>query len=179
MSKICYTSLRRTVIFVLAAVLLLSVAVGIFLWMMTLEPAFFDENAKLGMPEAIPAERGYSFYPAEDICDVYICGNPEVNGKNIGVFLTNPESNDGIYIRVEIYSQNVVYDENGNKTQTLPDELLGKSGFIRPGEYVEYVKLKKAIKEHTPVVIKVATYLEETGLSNGFFYVTTVLSTEN
>lgn len=176
MSKICYTSLRRTMLLVLAALMMIAVAVGIFLWMLTIEPDIYDENCEVGVPEALPAEMGYSFYPAAEICDVWLCGNPNFDGKNIDFFLTNPESNEGLSLRVEIYTMKVTYDENGKPSNPTPDKLLGKSGFVRPGEYVKTVKLDKTLKEQTPVILKIGTYLEETGKSNGFFYVSTILT---
>ena len=176
MSKICYTSMRRTIAFILVAVIMTAVAVGAFLWMLSIEPDIYDKNSKMGIPEAIPAEKGYTYYPAQDICDIWICGNPDFDGKNVDFFLTNPESNEGISIRVEVYSIAYSYDENGNRSNPQPDELLGKSGFVRMGEYVQTVTLKKEIKEQTPVILKVGTYLEESGKSNGFFYVSTILT---
>lgn len=176
MSKICYTSLRRTMLLILAALMMTAVAGGIFLWMLTIEPDIYDENCEVGVPEALPAEMGYSFYPATDICDVWLCGNPDFDGKNIDFFLTNPKSNEGLSLRLEIYTMKVTYDENGNPSNPTPDELLGKSGFVRPGEYVKTVKLDKTLKAQTPVILKIGTYLEETGKSNGFFYVSTILT---
>ncbi len=176
MRQICYTSMRRAICFGLIALLMIAVAVGVFIWMLGIEPELYDPDRQLGIPEAIPAEKGYRFYRAQDICDVWICGNPAVDGKNVDLFLTNPESNEGLSIRVEVYTAARTIDEKGNATGTHPDQLLGKSGFIQTGEYVRSVKLNKALKEQTTVILKIGTYIEETGMSNGFFYITTVLS---
>ena len=68
------------------------------------------------------------------------------------------------------------YDTSGNITAASPDKKLGESGFIRPGEYVETVSLSRKLKEDKVyVMIKIATYVEETGTSNGYFYINTAL----
>ena len=56
------------------------------------------------------------------------------------------------------------------------DELLGKTGFIRPGEYVETLTLDNKLKDsETYAMIKIATYNIDDGTSNGTFFVNTIL----
>lgn len=174
-SRICYTALRRAVLFAVTALLVLAAGVGIFLWMLTLEPAFFDENARVGTPEVLAEERGYTSYVADGVCAVSLCGNPEIDGKDVKLFLTCPAEND-VFLRAEIYSVKFTFDAMGNVTSANPDKLLGKSGFLRPGEYVESITLEEPLSEEmTYVMIKIGTYVEETGTSNGFFYINTAL----
>lgn len=176
MKSICYTSLRQAIKFILAALILIILAVGIFLWMLTIKPNIYDKNRKSGIPEALPEEFGYTCYQAQDICDVWICGNPYFDGKNVDFYVTNPTTNEGIAIRAEIYTVAFTRDENGNITGTFPDELLGRSGFIHAGEYIQTIKLDETLKTQTPVILKIGTYVEETEKSNGFFYITTMLT---
>ncbi len=174
-NRICYTALRRRILFALAAILALAVAVAVFCWLLTINPAFFDENAVVGVPDGFSEENGYTSYVAEGVCAVGICGRPDINGKDVKLFLTNPLDNS-VLLRAEIYSVSFTYDKLGNITGANPDECIGKSGFLRPGEYVENITLDHSLKdEMTYVMIKIATYKEETGTSNGFFYINTAL----
>ena len=159
-----------------AIALIVAAAIAVFIWLISIEPPFFDENAVVGAPnDLVGQERGFSLYEAEGVCDVALCGNPEVDGKNVKLYLTNPENNE-VFFRAEIYTVAFVYDETGNLTDYYEDELLGKSGFIRPGEYVETIELDKSLKEDkTYVMIKIATYNEADGTSNGTFFINTVL----
>lgn len=174
-SRICYTAIRRYILFSILCLLVFAIGVGIFCWMMTLEPAFFDENAKLGTPEGIAEERGYTPYVADGVCSVALCGNPEIDGKDVKLFLTSPETNE-VFLRAEIYSVKFTIDATGKVTAANPDKLLGKSGFLHPGEYVESITLDEPLTDDkTYVMIKIGTYIEETGTSNGFFYINTAL----
>ena len=167
MRRICYTSLKHTFKLILLAILLLTVSIGIFLWIMTIKPPFFDQALVVGIPENIPLEKGYSYFNEPDVCAAYLCQNPDFDGKNADLYLTNPMENEGLFIRVEVFTINFIYDEKGNRTGTELGELLGKSGFIRPGEYVKTVTLDKKLKEQTMVALKVAVYEEETGKNHG------------
>lgn len=167
MRKICYTSLKQTVLIGLAALLIIAIGVGIFVWMLTIEPPFFDEKSVIGIPENIPAEKGYSYFNEADICEAYLCQNPDFDGKNADFYFTSPKENEGIFIRLEVYTLQFIYDEKGNKTGATHGDLLGKSGFIRPGEYVKTVTLSKELKEQTQVVLKIGVYEEETGKNKG------------
>ncbi len=183
---LCYTSLLRTALFIVSAVVVLSAGIMLFLFMLSREPAFFDENALVGAPQGIAEEFGYTLYQAPDVCDVSICGNPEIDNKTVKLYLTNPESNqfaiDGvgesrIFLRAEIYSTDVTVGEDGTVTAIKEKEIIGKSGFICPGEYLEEIKLTKSLKKGQNIVkIKISTYIEENGASNGSFFITTILT---
>lgn len=175
MRKICYTSFRRTVVWTVAAVLALVIAVTAFVILLGLEPELLDSGRQAGVPASVAEEYGYTPYSAEGICDVVLCGNPEVEGKEVRLYLTNPETNT-VWLRAEIYSVAFTYDAAGNITAANPDKLLGRSGFLRPGEYVETVSLSRELRdERTYVMIKISTYVEKTRTSNGFFYINTAL----
>ncbi len=174
--KICYTSLVRNIIFGVVALLIISLSILLFAFMITREPELLDSKRTVGTPGELPEEYGYSVYSATDICDIAICGAPDIiDGKEVKLYLTNPETND-LYIRAEIYTVKFTYNENGEITAAEPDKLIGKSGFICPGEYVESLTLKKRLsKEQTPVMIKIATYSPDDETSRGFFYINTTL----
>ena len=68
-----------------------------------------------------------------------------------------------------------IVDSSGKQT-FLPDKLLGRTGFIHPGTYVEKVTLDKELSDgDTPVYIKIALRDGETGQSLGSFLVGTTL----
>lgn len=167
MRKICYTSLKQTLLIALAALLVIAIGVGIFVWMLTIEPPFFDENSVVGAPSEIPIEKGYSYFNEAEVCAAYLCQNPDFDGKNADFYFTNPEENAGLFIRLEVYTIQFIYDEKGNKTGASHGDLLGKSGFIRPGEYVKTVSLDKKLNEQTQVALKIAVYEEATGKNHG------------
>ena len=175
MRDLCYTSLRRTLILIILAVLAAAFAFSAFFLMLHISPSLLDKNRLYGMPTDIPEEQGYRSYSAEGVCDVALCGNPLIDGRSVRLLLTNPASNT-VWLRAEIYSVSFAYDAAGNITAASPDKKLGESGFIRPGEYVEEVSLSRRLKEDKVyVMIKIATYVEESGTSNGYFYINTAL----
>lgn len=175
MRSMCYTSLRRNIIIGAIILFATAAAITVFVMMLSVKPDFFEKNSVAGVPNDIADERGYSTFGAKDICFVSLCGNPETEGKKVKLYLTNPDTND-VLLRAEIYSVKFSYDENGKITSAAPDKLLGKSGFLRPGEYVEDINLKRNLKDDmTYVMIKISSYIEETGTSGGFFYINTAI----
>ena len=174
---ICYTSIKRIVTLSVIAAIVVAAAVAVFAWLVSIEAPLLDENAVVGSPEAaLPEDATYKLFCAEGICDAAICEIPEVtDGKNVHLFLTNPETNS-VYIRAEIYTVAFVRNKDGQITDYYHDELLGKTGFIRPGEYVETLVLDDALEaEETYAMIKIATYNVDDGTSNGTFFVNTIL----
>ena len=175
MRKMCYTSFHRTAMGLAAFVLVLAAAAAAFILLLGMRPELLDETRRTGSPADLSLEYGYASYSADGVCDVALCGNPPVKGKEVYLYLTNPESNT-VWLRAEIYSVSFTYDADGAVTAASPDKKLGSSGFIRPGEYVERVTLSEALKDdRTYVMIKISTYVESTQTSNGFFYVNTAL----
>lgn len=173
MRNLCYTSFKRTLILLVLSVLIIALAVFLFIVMIGTKPELLDESRISGVPSDIPEEQGYQAYSAEGICDVALCGNPLIDGKQVKLILTNPASNS-VWLRAEIYSVSFTYDAAGNITAASPDRKLGESGFLCPGEYVESVSLSRKLKgDKIYVMIKIATYVEQTGMSNGFFYINT------
>ena len=58
----------------------------------------------------------------------------------------------------------------------LPDKLLGRTGFIHAGTFVEKVKVKGLRSgEETKVMVKISTMYEDTRTSKGIFYIRTTV----
>lgn len=115
-------------------------------------PPAFEEKAMIGIPD-VSEEHGYTqLYRDGMAYSVYICGVPHVDGINLNVYFTNTEQND-CYLKLR------VIDEN--------DNILGETGLLKPGEYVEAVKLKKKLGKGTSVKLKVMSYDTETYESLG------------
>jgi len=110
-------------------------------------PPPFDSAAVVGTPE-VPDGLGYS----ELDCKVYkvsLCGKLGADGQ---IWLTNPESNE-VWLKVR------VLDAKGN--------ILGETGLVRPGEYVQTVALTTIPKSGTPITLKIMAYEPETYYSAG------------
>lgn len=178
MRKICYTSLRRRVVFATIGVLLLVLVVAAFVALIGLEPNIYDDGRTVGVPGIEKGENGYTSYSQEGVCSVALCCDPEIDGKLVYINLTNPSEND-VLIRAEIYESVIEYDDDGSVKNVKPGALLGMSGFIAPGEYVHTVSLDKALPagQDKLVSVKIATYIEDNGMSNGYFYVNTEFHT--
>ena len=178
MRRISHTSVRQGLPIALGIALILVAAAVLFTLMLRVEPDFFDDEAVVGVPTFADADvevYGYETYDAIGVAKAALCGMPEtINGRDVRLFLTNPADNT-VAIRVEIYTPRFVQKSDGTY-DAVPDVLLGESGFIRPGEYVEFLHLDRKLKtERTNVMIKIATLDESTGRSNGYFFVNTVL----
>ncbi|MBQ8835610.1 MAG: hypothetical protein IJ001_11925 [Oscillospiraceae bacterium] len=110
-------------------------------------PPPFDSAAVVGTP-TVPDGLGYN----ELDCQVYkvsLCGKPTADGD---IYLTNPESNE-VWLKVRIL------DVGGN--------ILGETGLVRPGEYVQTVALTTIPKSGTPITLKIMAYEPDTYYSAG------------
>lgn len=138
-----------------------------------MEPRILDKNEMTGEPNDQSAIVGYAAYEVPDVCKVKICCEPLLENGYASIYLTSPSDNN-VLIRAELYSVKAVYDESTGQTSFLPDRLLGKTGFIHPGSYIEKVKVK-GLKagEEAKVLVKISTMYEASGTSNGAFYIRT------
>lgn len=115
-------------------------------------PPAFDSSAVTGTPE-VPEGLGYSAPFQEGMAYRFaVCGNVLMDGKQALVYFTNPVEND-------TWTKLRVYDESGN--------VLGETGLIKPGEYVQYVMLDKELAPGTPIKLKIMGYEPDTYLSAG------------
>lgn len=150
---------KKNYILPLAAVLcVLSLAVMVFALtrqevqteMGEFTPPPFDSSAVVGFP-AVPDGLGWQELDAQAYI-VGICGKFIPKGNTADVWLTNPVSNT-VWLKVR------VLDENGN--------ILGETGIIKPGEYVQSVTLNTVPKVGTPIVLKIMAYQPDTYYSEG------------
>lgn len=124
----------------------------------TFVPPPFETAAKTGIPD-VPDSLGYSEpYQAGMNYRFGVCANVNVSESKATVFFTNPEENT-VWLKIR------VLDEN--------NELLGESGLLRPGEYVQYVTLSKELEDGTPIQLKIMGYEPDTYYSAGAATVTT------
>lgn len=113
-------------------------------------PPEFDETARKGIPQ-VPEELGYSEIDAQaytfSICGKVICENGSAE-----IYLTNPDSSN-VWLKVR------VLDEN--------DGILGETGLIKQGEYVQSVSLDNIPPDGSEIKLKVMSYEPDTYYSMG------------
>ena len=91
---------------------------------------------------------------------VWVCGNVTLDGSHATVYLTNPESN-------RVWMKLRIMDADGN--------ILGETGLIKPGEYVQSVALSEVPAIGTAIQMKIMTYEPETYYSAGAVTMNTVI----
>jgi hypothetical protein len=124
-------------------------------------PPPFDSSAVVGFP-AVPDGLGWQELDAQAYI-VGICGKFIPNGNTADIWLTNPEGNT-VWLKVR------VLDEKGS--------ILGETGLVRPGEYVQSVELDTVPKTGTPIVLKIMAYQPDTYYSEGAVSLNTTISEE-
>ena len=124
-------------------------------------PPPFDAAAVVGSP-AVPDGLGWQELDAQAYI-VGICGKFIPNGNTADIWLTNPEGNT-VWLKVR------VLDEKGS--------ILGETGLVRPGEYVQSVELDTVPKTGTPIVLKIMAYQPDTYYSEGAVSLNTTISEE-
>ena len=121
-------------------------------------PPPFETAAQTGTPN-VPDSLGYSEpYQAGMNYRFGVCGNVEVNGSKATVFFTNPADNT-VWLKLRILDEN--------------NDLLGETGLLKPGEYVQHVSLSKKLEDGTPIQLKIMGYEPDTYYSAGAATVTT------
>ena len=128
-------------------------------------PAFtpppFEERAQNGEP-AVPGGLGYQIVDLGTY-RVGISGTVTAAGEKAQVWFSNPEGNP-VWLRLRIL------DSRGN--------VLGQTGILRPGEYVDQVLLEETPKPGMPLELKVMAYEPETYHSAGAVSFETGLTVE-
>lgn len=113
-------------------------------------PPPFETAARAGTPD-VPEDLGWEELDAESykfsVCGVFAPENGQAD-----VWLTNPENN-------EVWLKLRVLDEDGN--------ILGQTGLLRPGEYVQSVALDTVPEDGESVILKVMAYEPDTYYSAG------------
>lgn len=115
-------------------------------------PPDFEVNAVSGTPE-VPDSLGYSAPFQEGMAYRFaVCGNVTIEGGKALVYFTNPAEN-ATWIKLRLY------DEAG--------VLLGETGLLKPGAYVQYVALNQVPSPGTLIQLKIMGYEPDTYLSAG------------
>ena len=149
LEKILLLSFSAVVVILLAVLLLRpekkpEVVVGEF------TPPPFEPAAVAGVPD-LTTDDGFGTLALTPEMAVSMCASPVVENGQAQVFFTSPDSNTA-WIRLRLL------DAKGN--------LLGETGVLRPGEYVEFVSLTFLPKK-AEVVARILTYEPETWYSLG------------
>lgn len=116
----------------------------------TFTPPPFEENAVSGVP-AVPEGLGWGELDAKAY-KASVCGVIRVEDSTADVWFTNPESN-AVWLKLRIL------DKEGN--------VLGETGIIKPGEYVQSVLFRTVPQSGDAIVLKLMAYEPETYHSAG------------
>ena len=115
-------------------------------------PPEFDPAAVSGTPEQPVESAAYGTLELKPDAVVSMCANVTVENDAAQVYFTSHEGNLG-WMKIKLL------DEEGN--------LLGQSGLVRPGEYVQAVTLPQVPKKTGLIVAKILIYEPDTYLSLG------------
>jgi hypothetical protein len=115
-------------------------------------PLNFDENALPGTPAESLEHVGYGTLNLNEQATVSMCANVLVQDSAAQVYFTSLTEN-AAWLRLQLM------DEKGN--------LLGQTGLLRPGTYVEEVSLTAVPKKTGLVMARILIYEPETYFSLG------------
>lgn len=124
-------------------------------------PPPFEPNAVIGTPN-VPDDLGWTELDAQAFL-FSVCGKVVVRDAKADIWLTNPQSNS-IWLKVRIL------DENGN--------VLGQTGLLRPGEYVQTVTFDRIPDDGAAIGLKLMAYQPETYYSEGSATLNTTVKVE-
>lgn len=115
-------------------------------------PPAFEAAAMKGTP-TVDAKLAYQEVYTDGMAyRLSVCCVPTISGKDLTVYFTSAEGNEK-YLKLR------VLDEKGN--------ILGETGLLKAGEYVETVTLSKALSAGTKIKLKVMGYEPEDYSSAG------------
>ena len=121
-------------------------------------PPPFDPAAQTGTPESA----GYGDLDAGDF-KFYAVGNLTAENGKTDIWLTNPAENN-IWLKARLLDK----DEN----------ILGESGLIKPGEYIQSIELDEIPKGTSSITLKIMAYAPDTYQSAGAIALNTDLKAE-
>ena len=116
-------------------------------------PPAFDSNAVAGEHNVAEGENGYGVLDARGVYTVGVCGEVKVTDGKADVWFTNPAENT-VWLKLRVHNK---------KT----GEILGETGIVKPGEYVQTITFLKAPKAGDEIVLRVMGYEAETYYSKG------------
>lgn len=109
----------------------------------------FEINVKKGIPEIKEKETFKEFEVSENYI-VYMNGETKLKDNKLNVYFTSKDTNE-IYVKLRVLKDN---------------EVVGETGLLHPGEYVEYVKVK-SLKKNDKITLKIMGYEKDTYYSAG------------
>lgn len=125
-------------------------------------PPAFDPSAVEGVP-TVPEILDFQELDVQ-VFSVGICGVIIPKENNIDVWLANPADNS-VWIKLRVLNAD--------------GEIIGESGLVKPGEYVQTVALRSVPQPGSAITLKVMAYEPETYYSAGAVsFSTTVASGE-
>ena len=125
-------------------------------------PPAFDATAAVGAPAIAEGEKGYGVLDARGVYKVGVCGMVVMDGDKADVWFTNPAEN-AVWLKLRVHNK---------KT----GEILGETGLIKPGEYVQTVTFITAPAKGDEIVLRVMSYEPDTYYSKGEVTLNTVVS---
>ena len=125
----------------------------------TFTPPPFEATALSGAPQDVPEELAYGTLDAQAYT-LAVCAAPVVQANAAQLYFTNP-ADSTVWLKVRVY--------------TADGALLGESGLLKPGEYVQAVALRPVPAQDTAVVLKVMAYEPDTYHSAGAVTLSTTL----
>ena len=133
-----------------AAALSVMTAVLIYTGQARFTPPPFDPAARPGIPD-VPEDLGYSELDATAF-RFSAAGVLTADNGATDLWLTNPAGST-VWLKARILDAD--------------NALLGESGLLRPGEYVQTVTLDRVPAQTAPVTVKIMAYEPETYYSAG------------
>lgn len=115
-------------------------------------PPEFDSTAQAGTPGPLDAAFAYGSLELTPTAVVSMCANVICENNAARVYFTSHEGNEG-WLKIKLL------DADGT--------LLGQSGLLRPGEYIESVQLDTAAEKSGIITVKILIYEPDTYLSLG------------
>ena len=116
-------------------------------------PPAFDANAVVGDHGVAEGTNGYSVLDARGVYKVGVCGVVKVVDNKADVWFNNPAEN-AVWLKLRVHNK---------KT----GEILGETGLIKPGEYVQALSFYKTPAAGTDIVLRVMSYEPDTYYSKG------------
>ena len=154
------TTIQKTILIVMAVILTVMVCTAVYLAVFRepgtvrgeFVPPEFDASVQSGTPGTLDEDLAYGTLELNKTAVVSMCANVTCENNAARVYFTSHEDNEG-WLKIKLF------DAEGN--------LLGQSGLVHPGEYIESVALTAVPKASGLVVAKILIYEPETYLSLG------------
>ena len=125
-------------------------------------PPPFDANAVQGAPNIAEGENGYGVLDAKGVYKIGVCGEVKVVNGKADIWFTNPAENT-VWLKLRVHDKTT-------------GAILGETGLIKPGEYVQSITFTKAPAAGNEIVLRVMSYEPETYYSKGEISLNTVAS---